>query len=45
MKILEIIYNLRPGGAERLSDCAYKVFDKKYSYNTMINNYETIFNE
>ncbi len=35
----------QPELATRLSDCAYKVFDKKYSYNTMINNYETIFNE
>ena len=40
-----ITYFTRPELEERLSNGAYKVFDSKYSYEKMIDNYERIFCE
>lgn len=40
-----ITYFTQPEIAAKLSQGAYKVFETKYSYNKMIDNYERIFNE
>ena len=45
VKKLMITYFTQPELVEKLSDGAYKVFNSKYNYNKMIENYEKIFNK